>query len=361
MNRPVSDHPLSAEDRAAAAGGARSAPESRLVSAVEDSKQLLDYCLRHGRPVTKEVIGTLVEASHDMAALRDPATEVRFWEAFGVVSKAAAPATPESLRFGVSFWRTHFTTIIGWIAALFALVLVVALQSYWVVGTSLLGDVSKHRGEYDAIVKSIIEQRREPAVLLDQAEAGTRVQRIETLYHELRQVNARLQTGMDSLHHWNRAWGVVSAALWSTPPFMSEEYTVLSNYGKALVNADNAELFLRILYSYILPMLYGILGACVYVVRESASDIRACTFTYESVTYYLSRVVLGPIAGVAMGWLLTPDQPAASETGALRALGLPVLAFVAGYSVNILFILMDRIIYAFSSGESSAPRRDAKE
>ncbi|MDD9943628.1 MAG: hypothetical protein OXU20_21480, partial [Myxococcales bacterium] len=102
---------------------------------------------------------------------------------------------------------------------------------------------------------------------------------------------------------------------------------------------------------YFLPLLYGLLGACAFILRSISRQIRERTFsTTDSVVQYMLRLVLGGLSGIAVGWFLRPDDVGAEIVSSISPLAL---AFVAGYSVELLFTAMDTVIAAFTR---SAPR-----
>jgi hypothetical protein len=116
---------------------------------------------------------------------------------------------------------------------------------------------------------------------------------------------------------------------------------------------------------FVLPLFYGLLGAFVYVLRTLTVEIKTLTYTKESNISYRLRIQLGALAGLAIGWFTGPNasfslDAVSSETlstlGGVSAQTLSpmALAFLAGYSVDVLFALMDRIIYAFSTKESTS-------
>ena len=63
-----------------------------------------------------------------------------------------------------------------------------------------------------------------------------------------------------------------------------------------------------------------------------------------SVVTTVMRLGLGCVAGIIVGWLAGP-----SELNSIKDLanGPFVLAFIAGFSIDIVFSVMDRIILAF--------------
>jgi hypothetical protein len=94
---------------------------------------------------------------------------------------------------------------------------------------------------------------------------------------------------------------------------------------------------------FLLPLLYGMLGAIAFVMRRLSDE----TLSGEARTLkrrYSLRVPIGALSGLAAGWLLQPS--AGSVTSSLSPFAL---AFVAGYSADLVFAAMDRIVAAFSA------------
>jgi hypothetical protein len=96
----------------------------------------------------------------------------------------------------------------------------------------------------------------------------------------------------------------------------------------------------------LLPLLFGFLGAAVYLLRSGLDVVIGTTSPRNIVLTAILRIGLGGVAGLAIGWFQTD---AAKLTTAPFA-----LAFLAGFSIELLFSLLDRIIAAISS--SSPPR-----
>jgi hypothetical protein len=94
---------------------------------------------------------------------------------------------------------------------------------------------------------------------------------------------------------------------------------------------------------YVLPLLLGLLGAIVFVLREISREIRAKIFLPNHTESYRIRLYLGMIAGLTFAWLFSWIIPAGSESG-LGAASPLAIAFMVGYSVEILFSALDRII-----------------
>ena len=87
---------------------------------------------------------------------------------------------------------------------------------------------------------------------------------------------------------------------------------------------------------WILPFLYGLLGASIYLMR---SQLSTRTATITSMPAFL-RIALGGVAGIVVGWFGATGNAASST---VVASSLPfALAFLAGFSIDVLFSLLDR-------------------
>ncbi|WP_156944012.1 hypothetical protein [Bradyrhizobium sp. Ec3.3] len=99
---------------------------------------------------------------------------------------------------------------------------------------------------------------------------------------------------------------------------------------------------------FLLPVLYGMLGAIAFVLRRLSDENTAAVTARALKSRYSLRVPIGALSGLAAGWLL---QPAGSVTASLSPFAL---AFVAGYSADLVFTAMDRIVAAFTSPQPAA-------
>jgi hypothetical protein len=105
------------------------------------------------------------------------------------------------------------------------------------------------------------------------------------------------------------------------------------------------------LNGWVLPFLYGLLGASVFVMRMLL-DPRAPTLGFAPA---LLRVSLGGIAGIIIGWfsISTGATGQAVPTISVVPFGL---AFCAGFSIEILFSVLDRINKTLTDQTPSSPK-----
>jgi hypothetical protein len=106
-----------------------------------------------------------------------------------------------------------------------------------------------------------------------------------------------------------------------------------------------------ILGSFFLPLLYGALGTCAFVMRSLFREMVDRTFDGRRTGEFTVRIFLGMLSGITMQWLVTR-----SDGTVVSAVTPAVLAFVAGYSVEMLFSAMDRLVNLVTGRARSAHR-----
>ncbi|MCK5016604.1 MAG: hypothetical protein KAS32_05960, partial [Candidatus Peribacteraceae bacterium] len=142
------------------------------------------------------------------------------------------------------------------------------------------------------------------------------------------------------LNKWNRGWKIKEY-------FKSNKNDENRNFIEKNVRiVKSARFVLNAIQTYLLPLLYGLLGAFAFVFRSLSDELKTSSFTEESVINYRLQIALGILSGLAIGWFFVRTG---DETGfSIRSLSPLALAFLAGYSVELLFSIMDKLISAFS-------------
>jgi hypothetical protein len=90
----------------------------------------------------------------------------------------------------------------------------------------------------------------------------------------------------------------------------------------------------------LLPYLYGGLGACIYLMRVTGQKFKERTFNPDRLPEHLNRLVLGSLAG---GMIILFINEEGIEG---IAISTATLGFVAGYSIDFFFNVVDRVINA---------------
>jgi hypothetical protein len=119
------------------------------------------------------------------------------------------------------------------------------------------------------------------------------------------------------------------------------------------------KMILDFLAAYLLPALYGLLGACAFVLRQLSADLSRDVSELRSGhdSRYSLRLNIGVLAGLAVGWFVDPSQ----EGSVVANLSPLALAFVAGYGSDLMFAAMDRIVNAFAGETNERPVSVASE
>ncbi|MBT8421008.1 MAG: hypothetical protein KJO08_09130 [Gammaproteobacteria bacterium] len=119
-----------------------------------------------------------------------------------------------------------------------------------------------------------------------------------------------------------------------------------------LLNRISADFALSALQVYLLPLLYGLLGAATYILRQLSIATREMTFTRNAGIHFRLRISLGALAGMTIGWFLSPDDASALSLSPFA------LAFLVGYNVELLFLLMDKFIQSMTNTIGSESKED---
>jgi hypothetical protein len=107
-----------------------------------------------------------------------------------------------------------------------------------------------------------------------------------------------------------------------------------------------ARLTLDVVNTYLLTLLFGMLGAAVQVMRNIHRRLDDFTLTRVALSCYKVRLILGAVAGPFVGLFINLPSGVISALNAepqlmTRLTGLG-LAFLAGFSVDLLFGVLER-------------------
>ncbi len=122
------------------------------------------------------------------------------------------------------------------------------------------------------------------------------------------------------------------------PPSQTGSHTATLN----MYVIQQSKSLIIIFNQYILPLLYGLLGGFAFVLRSLAEESRNMTYTATSRIKYGLRIHLGALAGLVIGFLWGDFQ--GKSFGVVESLSPLAVAFLAGYSVDFLFRMLDSII-----------------
>ena len=328
-----------------------------LEGAIADAMSLMDYAARHGVNVEPGILKQIETCEGKKPENLSDRERIKFWDAFTKLAEKLKPVTPSSIEYtkGINikgFAGRRVQVPLYVMVSSLSLILLVLVQIFWIGGNSLVTDVKSNLDEVQTLQSKIIDEER---LLYEGGSGELSTPAIDKLYIELRSAYAKLTSDYESLYSWNLTW---SRLTFIKPPFDSPQYDKYDLPTKANVSMASAKLVLHAIHGYALPLLYGLVGACFFVLRTLSREIRSWTFTQQSSIAYLLRITLGPLAGLGAGLLVlgggagpNADNAATGTTVDLQALGPLALAFVAGYGVELVFALLDRIVDAFTGAD----------
>lgn len=324
-----------------------------------------------------KIIGRIVTARNlQEKGQLDEDKEVQFFNDFHAITTAFSPVTIGSIRdtknnnkrsplrfvfFGDKISRAAATVRRFSLCAIITLLLLLYVQIIWVTGTSIIGSIQSQLStisdEVTTAETSETQAEGVPLITNDNKQLtgagqsdpddGTSGSSNADLFEQEINREKQIRSLLGMLEGWSK-WN-----FWI-------------GFGDGLsVKADNQQIVhnmliakstisLDIYKSYFLPLLYGLMGACCFMLRRLIVEVRGRVFRSEAEMSYWLRLFLGMLAGLAIGWFLRPelssDPFGFGQSRSFLALTPLALSFVAGYSVELLFAAMDRLIDAFKSG-----------
>lgn len=325
------------------AGNERIADERRrsLDSAMEGLTSAITYAANSAAPMDTHLVEHLVALRDGYIAGRwQLADEQAFWPVYHqFVSSIGLPIDALIIS-------RRWTRRIAWAAAivsLAALALLVVQLSFWAALDSTIRQIDDlERGaETAAVGPNIVAPATGPSATPN----TTAPRQDEIAAHQCIQLTALYKLLSER---------VASERLYLLSKELPETMPMPETGEKCFTGAANAQAMrayvmgnARILRTarqdYVLPVLFGLLGTIAFILRSLAQDIRGARLTVTKVVGAAVRVPLGMLAGLAIGWVLGDRSD-----GVFGQITPWALAFVAGYSVELVFTAMDRLIGAFT-------------
>ena len=312
---------------------------NRFREAVADSQYMMIYaatnCPNAIQQATVEQLITarqLVETDTPLS----PQQEAQFWISYQDLWKVVQPVTRKDLSVTAESIKANIPlkkTFLGWLFGfafstedwtisrsrkmvnryiLFtSLVLAFLLfcQVYWAIGNQLftqMNDLSKAVEDLNA------QQSQNPQI---------------DIQKNLASLNTQLQPYYSMVRDWDYPWERLARII-GLQLTSQEKYNLAGKFA------------LDILQSYLLPLLYGILGASIYVLRSLSRHIGNVTYSQVPGIRHVVHIALGALAGILVGWFsfLIPSD---SVIGTVSPLAI---AFLVGYNIELVFTKMDEVI-----------------
>ncbi len=339
-----------------------------LRDALIDAEILLSHASEYGISIEPQYIKAIVAAKkNEQIGSWTEQEEIDFWIAFQVLSKAIYPVSIDSLRAATEPKNPNLSRLnrflgrkkrslvensVNWYRrfALIAMIIMLALQIYSLIGTALMAKVNA--GDARMIE---IEQRMQTLMLIATSSEGDKSASMEKsgLEQEIDKISQEVQTGIQLLDDWLNFTvnifskdtkgvtldvQVLQGSVTDGPPVETGNTANLHN----IVIIQKAKSLVIILNQYMLPLLYGFLGGFAFVLREISNETKSMTYTPTSNIKYGLRIHLGALAGLVIGFLWGDLQ--GKSFGVVESLSPLAVAFLAGYSVDFLFRVLDSVI-----------------
>jgi hypothetical protein len=364
-----------------------------LGDAIANAQLLINYAGAFGVTLESNILQSISRACELFKIGRLNAHEqATFFENYTALAKATYPVTVASLKSCTveKQYRDLFRRPIAQTPAdrilkkyrfygIVALVILIIVQAYWVVGSflvaklPLLGDdptkfpvAVRERALWMQMSWDIPRPANVPVEVLQQADAQhemdddnlssgkkpedngskltlAKISR-DTFFREQAILRAKDDTYTRFLDIWAYPGEIIANRC---EEVFHIEHAADLRPSKAWISGVIATQVLSVLQAYVLPPLYGWLGAIAFVLRRLIADVNNRTYQDDSHTSYSLRLYLGVLAGLAVGWFFTSNPTPGGNV--VHALSPLALAFLAGYSVELLFAAMDKLLEAFSA------------
>jgi len=285
--------------------------------------------------VPPEVVKVITEARKVKGQFPDE-LEAKFWNAYGLLSSSIRPAAQAR-----NLYRNIFYIV---------LLLLLFAQFFFMAGDFV-------RTKLADIDKQVIDIRGRAAVQSASAAPGGPKAAVDEQIEQVQQTKKAYLFLSKNLLDIAGTIADLPLRPFGFHSFFSEN--VIDPDG--VIVGGKLNMLLAFLSGFLLPMLYGLLGACAFVLRKLSDEIDKLTYANDARVRYSLRLNIGLLSGLAVGWFIKPGAGDAT----LVSLSPLALAFVAGYGSDLFFVALDKIVQAFapaptppSSGpiaEKSAP------
>jgi len=124
------------------------------------------------------------------------------------------------------------------------------------------------------------------------------------------------------------------------------------NLAQVDASTFNTANYIYTFITHLTPFMYGAFGACIFILRQAEEQLRERTFDPRRLPEYRNRLVLGTLSGGVIVLLYSSGGSAADIKITEAALG-----FIGGYSIDLLFSLLDRIVNSLKPAEKTTKNR----
>ena len=350
----------------------KNTPSTALLEALKNSDLILVHAAESGLELKKEDIRILTESKQALAHEEwTIEIEIEFWMVYKNLSKLIHPVTIDSLKAAqeteikqpsfiqkllkkkrrrtIAHRSVRFHTGLALVTMLSMLVIYI----YFFIGTTRLNHIQKCDNNIEKIQKRLDEimiitgmDFKNPSAELEK----------ERLFSKLAETDNEKKSNIELLEGWLNTFKLF-IFLKSKEEYESEQENINNEFAPPMSAPDQmqddkikiiqeAENYVLVLGLYILPLFFGLLGAIAFDLRDLVHQTKKMEFSKESNINYTLRLILGTIAGLAVG-LLWGDLTKQDSINVISTLGPLVIAFVAGLSVEYVFAGLEKLVANF--------------
>ena len=362
-----------------------------LKQAFVSAQLLVRFAAQRGVPDISGATNTILTSiERHQAGIWTVELETDFWTAYRSLVSAVRLATVESISLSARGWRgTGFIrkTVRNYtIATLAVLVFLIATQWGWTKGVgyiSRIGELNKTIAKLETSFNKIRIKLEKTELVITRLPTPARsdaagqkddpnlekleLEKIDTkgdlllVKDRLDQAKARRTIIVQELIAWDRTPGVfdlIASAMAAVGEFFSpqklEDIPPPTTWTAGV--PPGTESGVHAISTFILPAIYGLLGSLAFILRSLVTQIRNVSFTTDSLIRFQLRWPLGLLAGIAIGWFSGPIAGALGESGEPLSQQIATfqpfaLAFLAGFSVEVLFTGLDRLVATFTGDD----------
>jgi hypothetical protein len=346
----------------------------KIARGVKDAHVLLRYAAQSGTDLPVDIVNPLVTAGVEVDAGRvSSETAVAFYTAYAALAARLAPITIETLNVPENKTAKQLKWY-GWSAVIVAALVVVFFVITFITN-SMSGDIQTSIEHGNDLAVKLRNQVGAPAPGTDEQLCGdaTSEPKPPITFNDQQLVISELQDFASTIRGALKTAGKLNFSVihWETSPLdtadsNSEWHTngrSLLELNPSLINlrkesickihayqavrdfAQNVRTDSLVVYgalaAYLLPVLYALLGATAYNLRDFSERVRRRSY-HPSSSANTARTIAAITAGAIIGLFNNFSQ----------GIALPPLAiaFLVGYGVEGFFAFLDTLLAAFSNG-----------
>ena len=345
-----------------------------LSEAIDNAMLLIQTACERAITLDDQIIATVLHIRNmQETATVEAIDELEFWQSYRTLSEQLYPITIHSIkatsdsttgsdkRLNRWFLRRPMSLSQKCVAnykllSAITLITLIALQIYWYIGFALIADINTQNKNILLLsdkLASFQSASSQAEDFDDRSDSYSKNYQYNRLLKQLNEHKIWKEAAANHLENWNDVWS--SLDLLTHQPWQDTNFANLKVETQRRIQFVSAENALQAISEYFLPILYGLIGACFYILRQLPKEIENQTFSKNSYINYSLRVTQGPLAGILISYFTNPtkaDTTAATDNvqqllaidpGA-SSLSPLALAFLAGYSVEFIFRFLDRFL-----------------